>query len=184
MQTVSFWTNAPLTKARPAQASSDQPCLKKCCSTYLMKRVLARKACLRLQFKRLIWVASLRHLRIVAVPFTVIECNLAAFKLVLDCGGRTVETSGDLTQGLALLAQDLDNYADLHSKMLALLVSRYGRIKRVHWKLLSRIDWVNYILSEKSNGLFSFSNQGKCSTLFYNLPPKNICENLKIDMDI
>ena len=78
-------------------------------------------------------VASLRHLRIVAVPFAVIECNLAVFKLVLDRGGRTVEGTGNLTQGLALLAQDLDNYADLHSKMLALLVTRYDRIKRVHW---------------------------------------------------
>ena len=28
----------------------------------------------------------------------------------------------------------------------------------------------NYILSEKSNGLFLFFNQGKCSTSFYNLP--------------
>ena len=33
--------------------------------------------------------------------------NLAAFKLVLDCGGRAVEDAGNLAQRLALFVHDL-----------------------------------------------------------------------------
>ena len=42
---------------------------------------------------------------------------------------------------------------------------------------------VNYILSKKSNGLFLFFNQGKCSTSFYNLPKNIVDKNYNLISD-